>query len=72
MVEIIIISTLIIAIGMAFLLIKVLSNKEGRFSSQHIHDSKAMRERGIHCVMDQDREMRRSNRLAVSERNINK
>ena len=33
--------------------------RNGEFSSQHIHDSKAMRERGIHCVMDQDREERK-------------
>jgi len=66
--KILLISTLIIAIGMAFLLIKVLSRRDGRFSSQHIHDSKAMRERGIHCVMDQDREMRRKSRFAVSEK----
>ena len=72
MVEIIVISTLIIAISVVFLCIKLVFRKDGRFSSQHIHDSKAMRERGIHCVMDQDREMRRSNRLAVSERNLNK
>jgi len=68
MMKILLFSTLIIAIGMAFLLIKVLSNKEGCFSSQHIHDSKAMRERGIHCVMDQDREMRRRSRFAVTEK----
>ena len=34
----------------------------------HIHDSKPMRERGIHCVLDQDREMRRKSRLAVKEK----
>ena len=68
MVEIIVISTLIIAISMAFLCIKLVFRKNGRFSSQHIHDSEAMRERDIHCVMDQDRELRRRNRLAVSER----
>ena len=67
--EIIAISTLIIAISMAFLCIKLVFRKDGRFSSQHIHDSKAMRERGIHCVMDQDREQRTANRLAVKERN---
>jgi len=66
--KILLISTLIIAIGMAFLLIKVLLRRNGRFSSQHIHDSKAMRERGIHCVMDQDREMRRKSRFAVNEK----
>ncbi|UKK55319.1 hypothetical protein [Prevotella communis] len=69
MVEIIAISTLIIAISMAFLCIKLVFRKNGRFSSQHIHDSKAMRQRGIHCVMDQDREQRRRSSLAVNERN---
>ncbi len=53
---------------MAFLLVKVLSRPDGRFSSQHIHDSKAMKERGIRCVMDQDREMRHKSRFAVDER----
>ncbi|MCR5472743.1 MAG: hypothetical protein K6F02_06275 [Prevotella sp.] len=69
MVEIIAFSTLIIAISMAFLCIKLVFRKNGRFSSQHIHDSKAMRQRGIHCVMDQDREQRRRSSLAVNERN---
>ena len=68
MVETLIISIVIIAVGMALLLVKVLLKKNGSFSSQHIHDSEAMRQRGIHCVMDQDREMRRKSRLAVSER----
>ena len=53
---------------MIFLLVKVLLKRNGEFSSQHIHDSQAMKERGIHCVMDQDREMRRKSRLAVKER----
>lgn len=66
--KILLLTTLIIAIGIAFLLVKVLSRKEGTFSSQHIHDSKAMRDRGIHCVMDQDREMRRRSPFAVSEK----
>lgn len=53
---------------MAFFLVRVLFSKQGEFKSQHIHDSQAMKERGIHCVMDQDREMRRKNRFAVEER----
>ncbi len=68
MTEILLVSTLIIAIGMIFLLVKVLFRPNGTFSSQHIHDSQAMKERGIHCVMDQDRELRRKSRLAVEER----
>ena len=68
MVEKIVIITLIIAIAIAFLCIKVILKRNGSFASQHIHDSEAMRQRGIHCVLDQDREMRRKSRLAVSEK----
>ena len=53
---------------MAFFLVKVLFRKNGTFSSQHIHDSEAMRERGIHCVIDQDREMRTKSSFAVDEK----
>jgi len=67
MIETIVISTLIIAIGVVFLLVKVLFKTNGSFSSQHIHDSEAMKQRGIHCVIDQDREQRQRSRLAVSE-----
>ena len=62
MIQTILISGLLLAVGMALLLVKVLGRKDGTFSSQHIHDSEAMRERGIHCVMDQDREAGRSGR----------
>lgn len=58
MIETLLISTLIIAIAMLFFLVRVLFIKQGEFKSQHIHDSEAMKERGIHCVMDMDREMR--------------
>lgn len=68
MIETLLITALIIAIGMAFLLVKVLFEPNGEFSSQHIHDSQAMKDRGIHCVMDQDREMRRKSKFAVSEK----
>ena len=68
MIETLLITALIIAIGMAFLLVKVLLKPGGEFSSQHIHDSEAMKERGIHCVMDQDREMRTKSPHAVSEK----
>jgi len=68
MIETLLISALIIAIAMIFFLVRVLFTKKGEFKSQHIHDSEAMKERGIHCVMDQDREMRETSRFAVSER----
>ena len=71
MIETLLISTLIIAIGMAFFLVRVLLVKHGEFKSQHIHDSDAMKERGIHCVMDQDRELRRKSEFSVSEKSEN-
>ena len=68
MIETLLVSALIIAIAMIFFLVRVLFTKKGEFKSQHIHDSEAMKERGIHCVMDQDREMRETSRFAVSEK----
>lgn len=68
MIEILLSTALIIAISVTFLCVKLIFRKNGRFESQHIHDSKAMKDRGIHCVMDQDREMRRKSRFAVPER----
>nr|WP_262498837.1 hypothetical protein [Prevotella dentasini] len=32
--------------------------KGGAFKSQHIHDNAYLREQGIHCVIDQDKEAR--------------
>lgn len=58
MMETLLLSVLIIAIAVALLSVRVIFKKNGRFESQHIHDSKAMRARGIHCVLDQDREAR--------------
>ena len=66
MIETLLISALIIAIAMIFFLVRVLFTKQGEFKSQHIHDSEAMKERGIHCVMDQDREMREKKLLKVN------
>jgi hypothetical protein len=62
MIKIIIITVLIIAICIALLSVKVIFKKDGKFSSQHIHDSKALRDQGIHCVLDQDREAREANK----------
>ena len=67
MIQTLLISGALLAVGMGLLLVKVLGRKDGTFSSQHIHDSKAMKERGIHCVMDQDREMRNQKRLEIKD-----
>ena len=61
MIESLLLTVLIIAIAMALLCVKVLLKKNGRFSSQHVHDNPGLRKQGIHCVMDQDREARQRN-----------
>lgn len=61
MIETFLLTVLIIAIAMALLCVKVLLKKNGRFSSQHVHDNPGLRKQGIHCVMDQDREARQRN-----------
>ena len=62
MIETLILTVLIIAIAMVFMSVKVILKKNGKFESQHIHDSAAMKERGIHCVIDQDREAREADK----------
>lgn len=45
----------ILGIAFLFLAVRILLKKGGTFHSQHIGQSKAMRERGIHCVQSMDR-----------------
>lgn len=62
MVEVLLLSVLIIAISVAMLSVKVIFRKNGRFSSQHVHDNPGMRKKGIHCVIEQDKEARETGR----------
>ena len=55
-------SLLIIAIAMALFSVKLIFKKNGKFSSQHVHDNPGLRKTGIHCVVDQDREAREANK----------
>ena len=60
MIKIFLLSMVIIAIAFALLAVKLLVLKNGKFTSQHIHDNAALRKQGIHCVIDQDKEARRA------------
>jgi uncharacterized protein YoxC len=62
MIETLLLSVLIIAIAVALLCVKIIFRKNGKFSSQHVHDNLNLRKRGIHCVIDQDREARNANK----------
>ena len=60
MIKILLFSVLIIAISVALLSVKLIFRKNGKFSSQHVHDNPGLRKQGIHCVVDQDREARQT------------
>jgi len=62
MLKVLLLSVLIIAIAVALLSVKLLFRKNGKFSSQHIHDNPALRKQGIKCVLDQDRDARKENK----------
>ena len=61
MIKLMLISLAVVAVAFALLSIKVLRKRNGKFSSQHVHDNPGLRKQGIHCVMDQDREARERN-----------
>jgi len=61
----ILLSIVLLALAMTGLCVRVLLKKNGRFSSQHIGGSRAMRERGIHCVNTQDYEMRHQKKMDI-------
>ena len=62
MIKLLLLTLLIVAVSVALLSVKVIIRKNGKFSSQHVHDNPGLRKQGIHCVMDQDREAREQNR----------
>lgn len=68
MLKTILATLIIVAVCIALLCVKILFKKNGRFPNTHVSGSKAMRKRGIGCVQSQDREQRKVNPNAISER----
>ena len=62
MIKLLLLTLLIVSVSVALLSVKVIIRKNGKFSSQHVHDNPGLRKQDIHCVMDQDREAREKNR----------
>ncbi|MBR1500086.1 MAG: hypothetical protein IJ615_10760 [Bacteroidaceae bacterium] len=58
----------IVALSVLFLCVKLLLKPGSKFGSTHIGGSKAMRDRGIHCVQSMDAFERREKRTRVRER----
>ena len=68
MLKLALLTLIFVAISVALLCIKMLLVRGGKFSSNHIGGSKAMRKRGIHCVQSMDAMERRPNSHRVEER----
>ena len=63
----IIITIGVVLVAVALLSIRILLKPNGQFSSQHISQSKAMRERGIGCVTSQDRQTRQHKNMNIKD-----
>lgn len=57
-----------VCLSVLFLCVKLILKPGSRFGSIHIGGSKAMRERGIHCVQSMDAMERHEKSTRVSER----
>ncbi len=62
----------IIALFVAFLLlsVRIIVKRNGVFSSKHISQSKAMRDRGIGCATSQDREARKDDEKKIDVKEL--
>ena len=68
MVKVALVTFVIVALSVLFLCVRLILKPGSRFHSIHISGSKAMRDRGIHCVQSMDRMERQENKLRVKER----
>lgn len=69
MLKVVLLTLGIVSLSVMFLCIKMILKPGSRFGSTHIGGSKAMRERGIHCVQSMDAmERLEKRRPHVSER----
>lgn len=55
-----------VAIGVILLSIRIILQKNGKFSSEHISENKRMQEDGIHCATSQDRDARRKTKKKLN------
>lgn len=57
-------------IAVLLLSVGVIFRKDKQFRSQHISENKRMREKGIHCVVSQDREAKKVERGKLKVENL--
>ncbi len=70
MTKILLCTLLVVALSIILLSVRVILVKNGRFSSKHISQSKAMRERGIGCATSQHRNQRKHRQTAIDVKSL--
>lgn len=66
MLKLLLISTLIVAVSIALLSVRLFFGRG--FVKTHVDQNKAMRQRGIHCAQAQDAELRAKPKLKTNHR----
>lgn len=61
----ILIAIVVLLIAFILLSVRVIIKRNGVFSSKHISQSKAMRDRGITCATSQDRQARKQDERKI-------
>ncbi|MDO4819145.1 MAG: hypothetical protein Q3994_02055 [Prevotella sp.] len=67
MLETLIFAVLIIAVAVFLLSARIVLRRKGEFPNIHIEGSQAMRERDIHCAVEEDAIMRRKMSRRIKE-----
>lgn len=67
MINAIIISAILLAIGVLLLGLRIFFVKDGKFPNIHIGGNKALRDKGINCVTTQDRQAQKTKRMNVDD-----
>lgn len=67
MLKVFLISLVLLLAAVLLMAVRIMLKKGGKFSSQHISESRAMREQGITCATSTDR---RDRKMAEKKMNI--
>lgn len=67
MINAIIISAILLAIGVLLLGFRIFFVKDGKFPNIHIGGNKALRDKGINCATTQDRQAQNTKRMNVDD-----
>ena len=68
MLKVLLLTLGLVALSVLFLCVKMLLKPGSKFGSTHIGGSKAMRDRGIHCVQSMDAFERRQRKHATERK----